>query len=283
MPPLEAAPTVSEAAPVVMETPAAAKFEEAKAARRESAPPPEAAKPTPPTAEIEMTPEQLKAATALSKEARAARQRIKELETKGAEVEPLTKAKQLAAEGKHLEAIRAMGIDLNAAVAEELGTAPPPEEVDPKAAELAKTIEDLKADSAERKKADEAAKTAAAAAARETDVKAVVEHVKADPGKYQFLSKRVEWVQEAYEGAAQAYPALVEKAGRELNPEEKHRLMVAALEEAEEEHKKTAAIYGAPMTLHQTGRATPQKASARPTGKPACSANAGAAPVTRIS
>ena len=91
-----------------------------------------------------------------------------------------------------------------------------------------------------------------------------MEHVKAQATTFPYLARKAEWVHAAYEDAAKAYPALVEKAGRPLNPEERHRLIIASLTEAEEFRKSEAALY-APVTLHQPSRAATPKASARPT------------------
>ena len=255
--------TGTPAAPAAPPAPTVAPtMEQVKAERHAgTAPPaPAAVDPAKPAmAIIDMDPADLKAAVALSKSERDARAKLKDAEplaAKLAEVQALIKA------GKHRDALKALEIDLNAAVAEELGAAPAGEP-DPQAEVKAKLAE-LEAAEAERKKRDEEGTAKEQAAARAADVQAVVDHVKAEAAKYPYLNRKVEWVHAAYEDAAKAYPALVEKAGRDLNAEERHRLVTAALGEAEEEHKKTAALYGAPVTIHQPGRAQPSKAGARP-------------------
>src|SRR5262245_6504005 len=76
------------------------------------------------SAVIDMSPEELAAATAKSKAAREAKQRQEELEARAAGGEKAASVSKLVAAGKHKEAAEAMGIDINAAVAEILGQAP---------------------------------------------------------------------------------------------------------------------------------------------------------------
>lgn len=284
MPPLEvapAAPAAPEAAPAT--PPAAAPegaaptppprktFDMVKAARRETAPvetpaatpPPAPGAPPVVKAEIDMTPEELAAATAASKDAREARAKVKELEAPAALV---AQAKALAAEGKHLAAVELLGIDLNAAVAEQLGTAGDGDDVAPEVKELRETVAKLKENEAQRATREAAELATRTAAAREHDVAQVVEHVKASATKYPYLSRNPAWVAEAYDGAADAYPAAVKEAGRELTGAEKTKLIEAALAEKEAEHVERAKLYGAPsVALERTGGAPPPRPSARPT------------------
>jgi hypothetical protein len=240
-------------------------------------------------AEIDMTPEELAAATALSKEAREARTRIKELETKAADAELTTKARALVAEGKHLDAVALLGIDLNAAVAEQLGGAPADgAAVDPKVAELAETVKKLEAAATERAKRDAAELQARTAEARKQDVAAIVEHVKAEAVKYPYLARNPAWVQEAYDTASDLVPKVIEQikaregAARELTPEEKHRLMEAALLEAEASHAEKAKLYGpSGVALERPGGAAPPRPGARPSTFDASMRGGTATPVTK--
>ena len=258
--PLEPAPPAPAADPAAVPA-VATKFEDAKAERREAPPAPaEPAKPADPVAVIDMEPGDLKAAVALSKEARALRAKAKDLEPAAAKAK---RVEELVAAGKHREAIKELGIDLNAAVAEELGTAPVPKPEDAEAAKVKADLEALKASDAERKKRDDEQAAKAAETAKVNDMAAVVEFVKEKATDYPYLSRKAEWVHAAYEDAAKAYPALVEKAGRDLNPQERDRLIKASLAEAEEFRKGEAALY-APVTMHQSSRAKPPAASARP-------------------
>ncbi len=219
-----------------------------------------------------MSPDELAAATALSKSEREARAKVKDLEVKAAEGAKLEQARALVAEGKHLAAVELLGIDLNAAVAEQLGEVPGAgEAIDPKVAELAKTVEELKASAAERAKRDAEELQARTVEGRKADVAAIVDHVKADPATYPYLSRNPAWVQEAYDTASDLVPKVVEQikaregSERPLTAEEKHKLMTAALAQAEEDHAGRAKLYGAPsVALERPNGAVPPRPSARP-------------------
>jgi hypothetical protein len=257
--PLESAPPAPVDPAAVVQP--ATKFEDAKAARREAPVEPAADPAKPAVAIIDMDEGDLKAAVALSKESRAARAKIKELEPAAGKVKRVA---ELVAAGKHREAIEELGIDLNAAVAESLGVTAEVKPEDAAAAKVQADLEALKASDAERKEREKADGIKAADAARVADMAAVVEHVKEKATEYPYLARKAEWVHAAYEDAAKAYPALVEKAGRELNAIEKDRLIKASLAEAEEFRKGEAKLY-APVTLDQRPKSPPPKASARPT------------------
>lgn len=277
MPPLGPAAPAADATVVDAGAPAAPKsFSDVKSAAMARAPaatpaaaapvvPPDPAKPTGTPAEIDMTPEQLAAATASSKAEREARDKIKALEPLAAKQ---TQAAALIAEGKHAQAAELLGLDLNAAVAELLGTAPGAgEPVDPKLKELADRVTKLTETEAERAKRDAAELQARTAAARTADVRLIADHVKANAAEYPFLSRDEAWVAEAYDGASDAYPLAKEKLGRELTGEEKTKLIKAALAEKEAEHADKAKKYGAPspVALERPGGAVPHRPSARPT------------------
>lgn len=278
MPPIEAAPaapvvTPAAAAPPPAATiPVAAKFSDVKAARREGAelalkssgnsPPPAT-----PKVEIDMTDAELAKATQLSKEARESKARAKELEATVAGTAKYTEAAALIAKGQHAAAARALGLDLNAAVAEELGAVPEGDAVDPKLAEMAKKLEALETGATARAKRDAEELAARTTEVRKQDVAAVVEHVKGQAATFPFLSRSAEWVQEAYDEAIDVYPRAVKDLGRDLNAQEKHDLITAALEEGEAKHAAKAKLYGATpaVALERPGGATPPRPSARPT------------------
>lgn len=275
--PLEAASAAApaaapEAAPAAPAIPVAAKFSDVKAARREAKPGdlPVERPGTPPApgaakVEIDMTPEELARATQLSKAEREARAKVKELEAKAGGAAKLEEAQGLIAKGHHLKAAELLGIDLGAAVAEHLGQTPAEgEAVDPKVKELSDKLAKLEGSEAERAKRDAADLAARTAEARKTDVAAIVEHVKAQAKDFPYLSRDPAWVAEAYDGASDAYPALVKELGRELNGEEKHRLITAALQEGEAKRAAEAKKYG-PVTLERPSGAVPPRPGARPT------------------
>jgi hypothetical protein len=214
----------------------------------------------------------LRAATQLSREARESKARAKELEAKTAEVAPLVAAKALVAQGKHLEAIKALGIDLNAAVAETLagpGEVKEPTAADKELARLAAELEAVKTRDAERAERDKGEDARRFEAARQADVKAVGEYVKKESGKYPYLSRSDAWVADAYEGAVEANATLVTKLKRELTDGERHNLVLAALEEGEAKRVAEAALYGPPTTAKNPANVKadppPSSPSARPT------------------
>lgn len=255
-------PVLGDKAPKTMEAVRAARYaaatDAAKAAAdgtpsvvKPAAPapgaPPVVAKPPEGSATIAMDEATLKAATALSREAREAKRAVKDAEAKVAEAAPVLAAKALVAAGKHLEAIKALGIDLNAAVAEELGGAGAPAEQTPEAKELARVsaeLEAIKTAEAARAERDKGADAKAQEVAKQADVKAVGEYVKKEAAKYPFLARSDAWVAAAYEGAVEANTALVKEHGRELTDGERHNLVLAALEQAESEHVANAKLYG---------------------------------------
>lgn len=290
MPIVEATPAASSGAEGAPAPAAPKTFEEVRAARHAglaetpaaAAPPVDPAKPNV-TAEIDMSPEELAAATAASKAEREQRTRIKELEGKAADGDKLAEARKLVGEGKHNAAAKLLGIDLNAAVAEELGETPAPgEEPDPKVKELEETVRRLTESDAARAKREAEELQVRTKESRAADVNVVVEHVKAEAAKYPYLSRNPDWVAEAYDGAADAYPKVVERLGRPLTGEEKTRLVEAALAEKEAEHVERAKLYGPPSVgLERRGGAAPPRPGARPSTFVASMRGGTATPVTK--
>lgn len=244
------------------------------AAAGNTKPPADAGAPKPDagsTATIAMDEAALKAATALSREAREAKAARAAAESKVAEAEPLIKAKALIAAGKHREAMTALGIDLNAAVAEEL--AEPGASVEPTAeakvlAEMAAELKAIKDAEAARVERDKQTDAERAKAAQDADVKAVTAFVGTEAKKYVYLSRNPAWVEDAYQGAIEAHETLT-KSGKTLTDADRRNLVLAALDEAEEGHAKNAKLYGVapaattPATNSQVP--SPPTPSARPT------------------
>lgn len=238
---------LGDKAPKTMEQVRAARYEAAAAAveggAATAAPAGDAAK-TP--VSIDMDEAALKAATALSREAREAKARAKEFEAKAAAAAPALAAMELIKQGKHAEAIKVLGADLNAAVAETLAGPGEVAEQTPEAKELARQaaeLEALKARDAERTERDKSEDAKRFEAARQADVKAVGEYVKKEAAKYPFLSRSDAWVADAYEGAVEANATLVKKLGRELTDAERHALVLSALEEGEATRVAEARLY----------------------------------------
>lgn len=230
-----------------------------------------AAKPDSATAAIAMDEAALKAATALSREAREAKAARTAAEAKVAEAEPLLKAKALIAAGKHREAMTALGIDLNAAVAAEL--AEPGSNVEPTAeakalADMAAELKAVKDAEAARVERDKQTDAERAKSAQDADVKAVTAFVGTEAKKYVYLSRNPTWVKDAYEGAIDAHEALT-KTGKALTDADRRNLVIAALDEAEDGHAKNAKLYApavAATTLATNSQVpSPPTPSARPT------------------
>lgn len=224
---------------------------------------------------IDMDEATLKAATALSREARESKARARELEAKATELAPLVAAKALVEQGKHREAIKALGIDLNAAVAAEL--AGPTEAAESTAAdkELARQaadLEALKARDAERTKRDEGEAAKQFEAVRQADIKAVGEYVKKEAVTYPNLAKSDKWILAAYEDATKQAPLVAKDMGKtlaDLTPEELQQIVIAALGKGERERAEDAALY-APLAptknpVNVKVDPTPSTPSARPT------------------
>lgn len=280
--PIEAvhAPAAGEAAPT-----AAPSVADAKAARRGGALPPPAAPAAPAVTggatsvaevpgakvQIDMTPEQLAAATEKSKNERAERDRVRALEERATAGETLAKAKALAAEGQHLAAVEMLGIDLNAAVAEQLGQQPAEGEApDPKVAELQKKVDELATSAAARAKQEAEALQARTQAARAADLKGITDHVTAQAAAYPLIGKDAKALEAAYDTASDLVPGIVADLGRPMTSEEKHNLMLAALDEAEARARIKAGVKAPPartgaVTSERPRGAAPPQPSARPT------------------
>ena len=228
-----------------------------------------AAEPPKPTADViptDISDAALAQFTKLNRDLRTATTRIKELETAAGASSPLLSkvqtAEKLAKEGKHYDAIKALGIvDFDKAAAEVMGQATAEAELDPKVKEIrdaanaeiqalkdklaaleegqTKTKEEREAEKkeadAERKRLD--------ARAKEEGTTRIVAEVTALADRFPFLSKSPDFVREALNGADEAYPLLVKKLGRDLNDDERNGLLRAALEEAETQHAGRAKLY----------------------------------------
>lgn len=187
-----------------------------------------------------MDPAALKQFTTLNRELRAARAKQKEAEDRVAAFAKLERAQTLAKEGKHYDAAREAGIDVDAALAELLGAKGAPENAELRA--ITAKLEALeKAREAEAKTRDEAEKRAAAAE-DERGRAAVVAHVGREAAKYPHLAKAPELVHAALKDADAAY-AKLKTDGADLTADEKNALILDALAAHEEKWAKT---FGAP-------------------------------------
>jgi hypothetical protein len=190
----------------------------------------------PATAEVDISADELGRFSKLSTAKRAADAKVAELAPLAEQAKVLIRAKALIAEGKHLAAMELLGLDIDRAVAENLGSAPPP---DPKL----KAIEDRQAELdrklSDRDKEDEAARGARGAAARAQ----LHDRVAKDTATYPILSTDPGLVDRAMSETQVAYESLMaqrkeEKIPGDLSTAEKQKLIDAGLAEAEERETK---------------------------------------------
>jgi len=276
----DAGPPTSEAGPTLAQL---------KAARREAAKPgspkpvetapiqPQgatpaapAATPTEPTktqASIDMDPAELGKFASLSKEVRTAKQQLKEAQDKLAQYGKFEKVQQLAKEGKHYDAAREAGIDVDAALHDLLGIqAKTPEqsaltELEARTAKALELAESLA--KAEQAKADAAAK-----AAREVGQAKVVSAIQAATDKFPHLGKSTELISMALKDADEAYEKakadaieaeVIDKNG-DLPDETKNKLLLSTLDRHEQ---KWAAVFGAKQSAVAAAEAKPGIADLR--------------------
>lgn len=204
----------------------------------ENAPKPPAGE-KPATATIDMDGDALKNFTELNRQLREARTKTKNLEERIAGFGRFEKAQSLAKEGKHYDAAREAGIDVDAALAELLGKTdgnPTSGQIDKKLAEQIADLQKFKDDTVkereERKKADA---DASAKAERQTVGKFVTDNV----AKYPFLAKSQTLVDLAYRDYEVNQTRVEAEEGREMTAEEKSRLLLAALAVHEEDWAKS--------------------------------------------
>jgi hypothetical protein len=225
------------AAPAAGETKAAPSVADLKAARRAGAVLPavaaaaEAAKP-PATAEVDIPAEELGRFSKLSAAKRALEQQVKDLAPKAAAAAKLEAAQKLINDGKHLEAMGLLGLDIDRAVAENLGM-PPADKKDPALAKLEADQAELKAKLEAREKAEKEGGDAAAAERATKALTDIKTRVEADTATFPYLSTNPAWVDHAMAGANEAYIAITKATGADLPAAEKQKLIQAALLEEE--------------------------------------------------
>jgi hypothetical protein len=189
---------------------------------------------------IDVKPDEVTQFARLSKELREAKAALKAAEAKGSVAGVAEKVQKLIAEGKHLEAMAAAGINLDAAVTQQLSLAPGADASGKTDAE--KKLEDLERRFAEQDKTNEQRNAEASAARVEQAVKIVGDHVTKNAAEFKYLARNPEWVKEAYLGAETAY-AEITKDGATLTAAQKDKLVLDALALAEKRHAATAKLY----------------------------------------
>jgi hypothetical protein len=188
-----------------------------------------------------MDPAALTQFTQLNRDVRETKKKLEEAEKKLGDFAKIEKARQLAKDGKHFDAIREAGFDVDAALAELLqqngGQA------SPDLIALKKEIDELKGkqSSQEKEKAERAEADAAAAVKNDRTIagKFVTENV----AKYAHLAKASELVDAAFKDFTDARTKLEKEAGASLPGDEQAKLLIDALAVHEE---KWAKVFGAP-------------------------------------
>ena len=275
-----AAPTLAEvkaARRAAKAAPAAAKTTEpapgvetgdAKPKPAASAPAPKPAEPPPAKpaepVKIDMDEKSLSQFTQLSKDVRETKEKLKAAEAKLAEFANFEKARGLAKDGKHYDAARAAGIDVDAALAELL-QANPGQQASPELVALKREIDALKAKGDETEKAQAAAKAAEAEAAIKNDRAIAGKFVTDSATKYAHLAKAPELVDAAFNDFRQSREKLEKDTGAPMPGDEQAKLLLAALDVHEE---KWAKVFGVAKTeTPAAGLDASVRASAQPAVK----------------
>jgi hypothetical protein len=188
------------------------------------------------TATIEMDAADLKRFTTLSREKRELAAKLAESEAKIASFGKFEKATALAKEGKHYDAAREAGIDVDAAIAELLGQNP---NSNPTATQIDKKLADrldaLEAKNTESEQKEQARQKAQEAAQLETDRKIANKFVEDNRAKYPFLAKSHKLVKLAFDDYQSARSTLEAEAGKQLSGAEQAKLLMDALSVHEED------------------------------------------------
>jgi hypothetical protein len=199
----------------------------------------------------------------LSKELREAKAALKAAEAKGSVAGVAEKVQKLIAEGKHLEALAAAGIDLDTAVTQQLGLPPGTDAAGKTDAE--KRIEELERRLAER---DTKEQTQNTAARTEHAMRVIGDHVAKNAAEFTYLSRNPAWIQEAYLGAEEAFTSLT-RDGKVLTNAEKDSLVLNALKLTEQRYAELSKYFTAKGDLGQA-----------PSGAPVSPASATQSPAT---
>lgn len=215
---------------------------------------------------IDMDEKSLSQFTQLSKDVRETKEKLKAAEAKLAEFANFEKARGLAKDGKHYDAARAAGIDVDAALAELL-QANPGQQASPELLTLKKEIEALKAKGDEAEKAHAAAKAAEAEASLKNDRTVTGKVVADSAAKYPHLAKAPELVDAAFKDFTDSRSKLEKENGSPLPGDEQAKLLLAALDVHEE---KWAKVFGTKPAetpaagLDASVRAAPTPAAKQP-------------------
>lgn len=288
---VNAVTVLGASAPPVAATPAAAPADKADArpvnadagnpGQPSGNPPADAAKPP---GEVDINEDDLKRWSRLANENRTLRERVAAAEKDRPDVEGLrARASKLDAfdghvkAGKHLEAAKAIGLDLEAAFAEWMQTEQQ-QQTPPEVRELQAKLAALEAEREERSKQSKAAEEQEAAAqqrrhqeaARAEFAKRIEEDAKSTAPKYPHCAAAPDAAQDVLVIAQKAASAARTKLGRNLNDAEVEQLMATSLVTLEAHYKALA---------ERLGKVTPPPAAGG--GNGASSSTRDADPVAR--
>ena len=188
--------------------------------------------------QIDMDEKSLAQFTTLNKELRTARAKLKETEEKVAAYARYERAEALKKEGKHYDAAREAGFDVDAALHDLLGVqAQTPEATE--LTKLQKEVEDLKKARTDEQKAKDEQTKKSEAAEYERGHQRVIDHVTKEAAKYAYLSKDPDLVRAALKDAETAYEQLKTELRKDdpnadLPDDEKNKLLFDALDVHEE-------------------------------------------------
>lgn len=192
-----------------------------------------------------------------SRERRDEKKAAREIETLRPAADSWSKAAELVKQGKHLEAIKALGADIHAAAREAMGVETEPDPT----AKIREENERLKREVAEREQREKAA----AESAR------MVDSLVTDVGKderFADIAKDKAAVVAAVREANDVYTEFRRRSGRDLTDAEKDRLVVSALMVHQEDlRKRTTQQAPAPKPADKppAPASTPQRAAATTT------------------
>ncbi len=230
----KAAPSVAAPAPV-----------EAKPAEPAAAP----ASTEPATATIDMDAASLAQFTGLNKKLRAAQDEAKQLQAKIAAFAKYEKAEALRTQGRHYDAAREAGIDVDAAIADLLGKTPEQAQGSDELAKIKTDLEELRQAKADEEKARADQARTAAEQATERSRQAIVDAVSKAQDKFPMLSRSPDLVKAALADAEKAYEIIKAKGKADTGQDDfdldaagKNKLLDDALAVHEEKWAKTFGV-----------------------------------------
>lgn len=201
--------------------------------------------PAPSTVKVPIEADRLDAFVKLNTELREKDALIRDLSSKATAFERFQQYEALVKAGKHVEAARFIGFDMDKANMEILGASPEPQ-VDPRVEALEREIAALKAN-------DQSRQASEISEAREAGKQATIEHVKANAAEFPLLAKREKWVDAALSRAQRVHDETVQKEKRTLTMAEKDAIVLKALQDEEAERAEDLKAFSVAPNDQQKG------------------------------